>query len=114
MQQHTSFNDMLAATRKANGLSNTDSMLADKFVDYEPTQITTSYYQWQTLTSGSRNSPEDWSSVFTMTGLKVSIYNGIYGMLFDEGGSANAFRRLNRVCHGFGVCCKLNSFSIIR
>ncbi|TVV34677.1 SEC10/PgrA surface exclusion domain-containing protein [Weissella cibaria] len=62
--------------------------LADKFVDYEPTQITTSYYQWQTLASGSRNSPEDWSSVFTMTGLKVSIYNGIYGMLFDDGGSA--------------------------
>lgn len=87
-QQHTSFNDMLAAIRKANGLSDTDSMLADKFVDYEPTQITTSYYQWQTLASGSRNSPEDWSSVFTMTGLKVSIYNGIYGMLFDDGGSA--------------------------
>lgn len=88
VQQHTSFNDMLAAIRKANGLSDTDSMLADKFVDYEPTQITTSYYQWQTLASGSRNSPEDWSSVFTMTGLKVSIYNGIYGMLFDDGGSA--------------------------
>lgn len=33
VQQHKSFNDMLAAMCKANGLSNTDSMLADRFVD---------------------------------------------------------------------------------